>query len=197
MSQLLQRFNFHTSNVRLPASFLIIAIIFWVFDSALSPLFIYNKAAIEHGELWRLLSGHLLHTNVIHLLLNISAIALLWLLHDKHYKKHIYITLFIWCALFTSAGIYYLSSLDYYVGLSGVLHGVFVWGACKDIESKDKSGYLLFLGVWLKVAHEQYYGASADIAKLIEANVAIDAHLYGALGGLLFFGLLKVKSTLR
>jgi len=73
-----------------------------------------------------------------------------------------------------------------YVGLSGVLHGIFVFGAIMDIKSKDKTGYLLFIGVWLKIAHEQIYGASTDVSDLIEASVAVDAHLWGAIGGLLF-----------
>jgi membrane associated rhomboid family serine protease len=55
-----------------------------------------------------------------------------------------------------------------------------------DIRHRDKTGYLLFFGVWLKISHEQYYGASADVANLINATVAIDAHLWGAVGGLLF-----------
>ena len=46
--------------------------------------------------------------------------------------------------------------------------------------------HLLFLGVWLKIAHEQFYGASTDVSNLIEANIAVNAHLWGALGGLLF-----------
>ena len=81
---------------------------------------------------------------------------------------------------------YYNPSLTQYVGLSGVLHGIFVFGAIMDILSKDKTGYLLFIGVWLKIAHEQIYGASSGVSDLIEASVAIDAHLWGAVGGLLF-----------
>ncbi len=68
-----------------------------------------------------------------------------------------------------------------------------------DIRWGDKTGYLLFFGVWLKIAHEQYYGASTEVASLINANVAIDAHLWGALGGLVFsccyllFSIIKLR----
>ena len=55
-----------------------------------------------------------------------------------------------------------------------------------DIRHKEKTGYLLFIGVWLKIIHEQFFGPSDDIAELIGANVAIDAHLWGAIGGLIF-----------
>lgn len=159
----------------------------FIFDQQVSDLLVYNRILIEQGELWRLFTGHLLHTNGYHLLLNLSAILLLWALHGQFYQPINYSLLFVICALTTSLGLYVFSpDLHQYVGLSGVLHGVFVWGAVMDILNKEKTGYLLFIGVWLKIAHEQYYGASEDVAQLIGANVAIDAHLWGAIGGLLF-----------
>ena len=159
---------------------------FFIGDSA-TQVFIYHRDLIAQGEVWRLFTAHLLHTNSIHLLLNLAALTMLWALHGHFYTIKNSIALFMFCALFTSLGIFYATpSLIQYVGLSGVLHGVFVFGAIMDINAKDKSGYLLFIGVWLKIAHEQIYGASSDISDLIEANVAIDAHLWGAVSGLVF-----------
>lgn len=148
---------------------------------------IYQRTLISQGELWRLFTGHFLHTNSFHLLLNLAALVLLWALHGRFYTIKNYSALFFLCALSTSIGIYYYNpQLIQYVGLSGVLHGIFIFGAIMDIYSKDKTGYLLFIGVWLKIGHEQVYGASSDVSDLIEASVAVDAHLWGAVGGLLF-----------
>jgi len=159
----------------------------FIFDRQAAQLFIYNRDLISQGQLWRLFSGHFLHTNGYHLLLNLAAIVLLWALHGQFYQYLSYALLFIISALTTSLGLYLFSpDLHQYVGLSGVLHGIFVFGAIMDIHNKEKTGYLLFVGVWLKIIHEQYSGPSKDIAALIEANVAIDAHLWGAVGGLLF-----------
>lgn len=69
-----------------------------------------------------------------------------------------------------------------YTGLSGLLHGLIVWGALEDIKRKLTTGYLLLIGVWAKVLWEQYAGASADVAMLIDSRVAIEAHLFGAIG---------------
>ena len=158
-----------------------------VIGSAFTDFFVYQKQLLGQGEIWRLFTGHFLHTNIYHLLLNLAALIMLWLLHGRFYSTLNYTALFLLTALITSLGLYYFSpDLQQYVGLSGVLHGVFVFGALMDIRAKDKTGYLLFIGVWLKIAHEQIYGASTDISTLIAANVAIDAHLWGALGGLLF-----------
>ncbi|WDE03433.1 rhombosortase [Thalassomonas viridans] len=153
----------------------------------LSEMLVYHRNAVSQGELWRLLSGHFFHTNGYHLLLNLGAIALLAGLHSRYYRFSSYALLFMLSALGTSAGIYYFApDLSQYVGLSGVLHGVFIWGALMDIKHKDKTGYLLLFGICAKIAHEQFYGASTDIVNLIDANVAIDAHLWGAVSGLVF-----------
>jgi membrane associated rhomboid family serine protease len=44
----------------------------------------------------------------------------------------------------------------------------------------------MLIGVTIKLIHEQLVGANEQVSDLIEANVAIDAHLWGAIGGLLF-----------
>ncbi len=158
-----------------------------VIGSTFTDFFVYQRQLISQGEIWRLFTGHFLHTNIYHLLLNLAALIMLWLLHGRLYSQASYSLLFLLTALITSLGIYYFNlNLQQYVGLSGVLHGVFVFGALMDIHANDKTGYLLFIGVWLKIAHEQIYGASTDVSALIEASVAVDAHLWGALGGLLF-----------
>jgi len=155
--------------------------------NSFSQLWVYQRSSIAQGELWRLISGHLLHTNSYHLLFNLAALLLLWLLHGKFYTRVNFSLLFLFSALVTSAGIYYFNpELMQYVGLSGVLHGFFVFGAIMDIRAQDKTGYLLFIGLWIKVAHEQLYGASSAVSDLIEASVAIDAHLWGAISGLVF-----------
>lgn len=169
----------------------LIAIVAFVFEGLIgkefTDLFVYQRQLISQGELWRLLTGHFLHTNGYHLLLNIAALIMLWLLHGQFYNQKNYTLLLLICALTTSLGLYYFSpNLQQYVGLSGILHGIFVFGAIMDIRANDKTGYLLFIGVWLKIAHEQIYGASTDVSELIAASVAIDAHLWGALGGLFF-----------
>jgi rhomboid family GlyGly-CTERM serine protease len=178
---------FQCKHSSLPLLISLIALIAFIFDQQLSAQFVYHKSLISQGELWRVVSGHLFHTNGYHLALNISAVILLWALHGHFYSVGQYTGLFMTAALSTSLGIFWFSpQLQQYVGLSGILHGVFVWGAVMDINHKEKTGYLLFIGVWLKILHEQYYGASSDIAELIAAPVAVDAHLWGAVGGCLF-----------
>jgi rhomboid family GlyGly-CTERM serine protease len=170
----------------------------YFFGESFAQTLVYRKDLISQGEIWRLLSGHILHTNSYHLLLNLVALFMMWALHGRFYSIKNYISLFLFCSLTTCLGLYYFDpTLIQYVGLSGTLHGVFIFGALMDINAKDKTGYLLFIGAWAKIAYEQRYGASTDVISLIEANVAVNAHLWGAIGGLFFtivyLRLLKTK----
>ncbi len=75
------------------------------------------------------------------------------------------------------------SSIQIYVGLSGTLHGLFGLFALKEALNGRKSSWLLVLGLVTKVAWEQLIGPSSTTGELIDARVAIEAHLAGALAG--------------
>ena len=187
----LSSLSFSRQHIQVVSIIAILSVIAFIgefsFGESFTQTLVYQRQLIAQGEIWRLLSGHILHTNGFHLLLNLAALFMLWALHGRFYSIKNYTALFLFCAIVTSVGLYFFDpTLIQYVGLSGVLHGVFVFGALMDINGKDKTGYLLFLGVWLKIAHEQFYGASSDVSNLIEASVAVNAHLWGALSGLLF-----------
>ncbi|WP_371378713.1 rhombosortase [Thalassotalea aquiviva] len=171
----------------LPLIVLSLSLLVYLFAPYFESGLIYDKNLVNSAELWRLFTAHFVHTNFNHLLLNLAGLTMLWALHGDHYSHLHYFLALLTSALVCALGIYFYSpDIVRYVGLSGVLHGLFVWGAICDIQKGWRSGYLLFIGVWVKVIYEQIYGASADVEVLINANVAIDAHMWGALGGLLF-----------
>jgi rhomboid family GlyGly-CTERM serine protease len=167
-----------------PLLIVIISIILALTEPMSSNLFAYDRNQLNNFQWWRLITGHFLHTNTTHLLLNTTGLVLLWALHGHYYKIPRYLIQFWVLCLGTSIGLYcFAPQMQWYVGLSGVLHGLFVIGAYFDIRQKFKTGWLMLMGVWLKVIHEQIYGASEDVAELIAANVAIDAHLFGTITG--------------
>jgi rhomboid family GlyGly-CTERM serine protease len=171
-----------------PLLVFVLALIAFIFDGQISDQLIYNRNVVMADEYWRLITGHFFHSNANHFLLNAAAVALLWALHGQYYHHKNYLVVFLVSAIICSLGMYWFSGhIVLYVGLSGVLHGFFVWGALMDIKHKEKTGYLLLIGVIAKIIHEQAYGASAEVESLIGASVATDAHLYGAIGGLLAY----------
>jgi rhomboid family GlyGly-CTERM serine protease len=185
----------HPKHSLAPALVLLLACILYLFEPTSSHYLAFDRDKIQSLQWWRLLSGNFLHTNLNHLLLNACGLALLWALHGQYFTTKTYLIIFLLTSLSCTLGIYFFAErLSWYVGLSGTLHGLFVLGAYKDIRAGLKSGWLLLLGVWAKIAYEQGYGGNKDVAELIGASVAIEAHLYGALSGMLLLGYFLLRS---
>lgn len=137
-------------------------------------------------ELWRLFTGHFVHTNIWHLALNLAGLVLTWLLFFEHFtcKRMLFVTAV--CTFGLSLILLVTGNLlafVWYVGLSGTLHGIFAFALVLDISSKQLSTYALIILGLGKLMYEQLGGATADTAALIGANVAINAHLWGAVLG--------------
>lgn len=182
-----------------PLLIVIVSIILALTEPLSSNLLAYDRHQLNDFQWWRLITGHFIHTNTIHLWLNTLGLTLLWALHGHYYQTSRYLMIFLLLCLGTSVGLYlFAPQMQWYVGLSGVLHGLFVIGAYFDIQNNFKTGWLMLIGVWIKVIHEQIYGASEDVAQLIDANVAIDAHLFGSIAGMIiifyFFTVSKLQS---
>ncbi|MCH1932077.1 rhombosortase [Shewanella sp. A25] len=158
----------------------------------------FRRSGIEQFEWWRLITGNLLHTNHWHLLMNLGGLWAVVFLHHFHYNVRGLTALFLLLCLLEGIGLYLgFPKLLGYVGLSGMLHGLFTFGAVQDIRCKMRSGYLLLLGVIIKVGHEQWFGASDDVTEMIGARVATEAHLVGLICGLIcaFAFMLRKPST--
>ncbi len=182
-----------------PLLIIMVCIVLAILEPLSSNWLAYDTSQLHNFQWWRMLTAHFLHTNITHLLLNITGLTLLWALHGHYYKMSCYLSQFFVLCLGTSIGLYlFAGQMHWYVGLSGVLHGLFIIGAYLDIQNQFKTGWIMLLGVWLKVAYEQIYGASEEVAKLIEAHVAIDAHLFGTVTGsiiiLYYLGIKRLRT---
>ena len=177
---------FHRSGLAGPLYLWLAILAVSIFAPVMEPLLVYDRAAIARGEIWRLLSGHLTHTNLPHLLLNGAGLGLLWVLHGVHYRIWHFLGAVIVIGLGVGLGLFYgFPQTQVYLGFSGVLHGLIVWGGILDIRARWITGYLLVAGTWVKIGWEQWAGASAATSRLIDAVVAVDAHFLGALAGTL------------
>ncbi|QQX82546.1 rhombosortase [Shewanella sp. KX20019] len=155
-----------------------------LFYLGLDDLLAYRRELIIDGQWWRLFSGNFLHTNAWHLLMNLAGLWVILLLHEQHYSAKSLLILGVALSLMQGTGLLmFFPETKGYVGLSGMLHGLFVYGAVFDITKGLKTGYLLTLGVVLKVIYEQTFGASSEVTALIGARVATEAHLVGLVSG--------------
>lgn len=170
-----------------------ICIVAFLFDSEIGNLLEYDRQTLNEAQIWRFLSAHIAHTNGYHLVLNLAGLMLIWALHGEKYSFVTLLSLFSIIGCIISVGITFFSpELNRYVGLSGLLHGLFIFGACDDIKQGFKTGYLMVVGALIKVVHEQYIGPDLELGEKINAVVAIDAHLYGVIAGFTAFFLYQV-----
>lgn len=157
----------------------------------------YQRGTIGNGQLWRLFSGHLLHSNHWHLVMNLAGLLLAMLLHGHYYRALTLCWQWPFCALLISLALYFYSAdMAIYVGLSGLLHSMLTLGALRDIELHITSGWLLLAALLAKVGWEQWQGPDAQLAQLIEASVATEAHLYGVAAGLVAAALARLTQRI-
>lgn len=166
----------------IPLLFTLISCTLYLNQSVALGLFEFNRELISSGQFWRLLTANLLHTNGWHLLLNITGLLLLSQLFGQYFSQsRLLIFSLINCCAVGILLYFFNPEIHYYVGLSGFLHGLFVMGCLEEISRGIRFSYLLLLGVSAKIIHEQLVGSPAQLSELIDASVAVDAHLYGAL----------------
>jgi len=79
------------------------------------------------------------------------------------------------------------SHLLYYVGLSGVLHAMFIVGCLYDLRTGRWDSKLLLILIITKLLWEQWYGPLPGSEKTAGGSVVVDAHLFGALMGLITY----------
>jgi len=144
----------------------------------------FDRTLIAGGEIWLLFSGHFVHLNWTHWALNMAGLALVAFFFSAYASLRQWLWVLFCAALISGLGIYWRDpDLQTYVGLSGVLHGLFIFGAVREIRHYPASGYVLLALLLGKLAWEANYGPLPGSEALTRGRVATDAHLYGALGG--------------
>ena len=136
----------------------------------------WQLTSIEHGQWWRILTGNFTHTNFPHLLMNLAALWLCGFIFKPQSRQLVLVSIGV--SIFVGLCLLF-SSLTSYVGLSGTLHGLFAFFALKEALEGRRSSWILFIAVIAKVTWEQTFGPAAETAQLINAKVAIQAHLAG------------------
>ena len=172
----------------LPITIVFIVTFIGLFGSDVQLWLRFDRNAILSGEVWRLFTGHLAHLSWAHLAMNLLGLALVWGLFDRHLptKRWFHVM------LFGGFGISLLllvvdSHLLYYVGLSGVLHAMFIVGCLYDLRTGRWDSKLLLILIIAKLLWEQWYGPLPGSEKTAGGSVVVDAHLFGALMGLITY----------
>jgi rhomboid family GlyGly-CTERM serine protease len=143
----------------------------------------YERTGLANYQWWRLLSAHLVHLSWEHVLLNCAGLVLLWALFAREYSPRRWLWILSVSVLSIDAGLWFLRpGVDWYLGASGVLHGVLAAGACALYRRGETMGAVLLLVLVVKMVYEQQSGSSVFAGDL---PLVPDAHLLGTLGGLI------------
>ena len=168
----------------LPATVIGVSGLLALFGETGRALLRFDRAAIGDGEVWRLVSGHFVHLGTPHLLLNAAGLVLVWYLFGRDMRVTGWLTVLVLGIAAISGGLWVLDPrLGWYVGLSGVLHGMLAAGIAASVSTSRTDALLLAILLAAKLAYEQIAGPLPGSENSAGGPVVVDAHLYGALAG--------------
>ena len=145
----------------------------------------YQSDWFSRTEYWRVFSAHWVHFNWQHLLLNAVGLTLCMGIASPQWPMWKWVIYQLTIALGISL-LFTLNNpqLQWYVGYSGVLFGVYLLAAV-DLYSRDRIiALLLGSAISIKVILEQTSSLKITTSEFIGTPVVTDAHLYGLLLGL-------------
>ncbi len=167
-----------------PLAISLLALLFSLLPDAWQGALQYQRAAVLSGEIWRLLSAHLTHLNLPHLLMNLAGLWLIWLLFLSHEKTLPMCLIVFTLLLGTALGLLLLhQEITWYRGLSGALHGLLLLALLRQRAWRTLSGILLLILFCAKLLWEQIFGPATGSESMIEGRVIVESHLYGTLSG--------------
>jgi rhomboid family GlyGly-CTERM serine protease len=146
----------------------------------------YDRELIADGEVWRLLSGHIAHLGWPHFLMNGAGLLLIWYLVATQFRLREWLLITALVVAGIDLGFWLLQpQLIWYVGLSGVLHGLLAAGSVSGLRSRHSEYWLIAAFLLGKLVYEQWLGPLPGSEGTAGGNVIVAAHLYGAVSGAL------------
>lgn len=160
----------------------------------------YDRPAIAGGQWFRLFTGNLVHLpgNTVewngwhfhgpwHLFLNELGLLVLVLLCPERLPLLVWLRRTVLLCLGMSLGLYFFApDLTWYVGLSGVLHGLFVLGLVPQAVKKDLVALGCLLYLLGKLGYELIAGAPVSDEHAIGGKVALESHLWGSISAVVY-----------
>jgi len=149
--------------------------------------FQFTRVDIDAGQWWRFLTGNFVHLTWRHFAMNTLALVAIYALYSNCLKLNSMVFIFLLSCLSVTMGIWIFSpELQWYVGLSGALHGLLITLIIIDyVKNKYVLNIVLLLAVMTKLVWEGMMGPMPGSESTAGGPVVVQAHLYGFMGGLL------------
>ena len=168
---------------------LLIAFAVYIFGGPAPEELVFDRQAIMQGELWRLFTGHWVHADLEHLAWNLVALGILGgMIETSLGHIRFYQALLAGMCLVNAWLWWFMPSLDFYCGLSGILNTLlFVILIDGWQRSRNFIFPLIAVGATAKIGFELFQ--SSAIFTNTSWPAVPEAHLAGALAAviLLFY----------
>lgn len=150
----------------------------------------YDRTAILGGQLWRLLTGHLVHLGWVHYALNTVGVCLCLLLAPALFRGRWWWLQLMMLALGISLLLLVFEPrLPNYAGLSGVVYGLLMLGLAPQARA-DKFVAVCLVALLAWMGWQLLVGPAAAEEKMIGGRIVGTAHLFGVMiaGAMLVLG---------
>ena len=160
-----------------------------VINDHLNGIFSYHRAGFFKYFYYQWLTPSLVHYSWMHWLLNIlNLLAIVFIFYRVWSAKRLLIVFTI-SSVFIIVSLYIFDpDINSYVGMSGVLYTLAIYGALKNLKYDRLVSILVLIYVVLKLFFDDTINhlMGVDIA-LLGLNVVHEVHWYGAVAGILMY----------
>ncbi len=146
----------------------------------------YQHNAVDNAEIWRILTANLCHSNWYHLLLNMLGLLIMDFILKPVLSEMVRIKLLLVTMIGNVLLLHFFVNLNWYVGLSGALHGYLFAGALLSWRDAKKINALILIILSGKVVIENIWQINSSTESLIGTNVVEEAHLFGVVIAITF-----------
>ena len=144
----------------------------------------FDRSLVSDFQYWRLLSGHFVHLGTSHFVLNAAGLLLVWHLVGRQLSARQWLFVGFGSIFSIDLGFWLFEpQLTWYVGLSGLLHGVLAAGIVAGWTKDRPMAQVLAFMIIAKLAYEQFVGPLPGSEASSGGSVVVASHLYGAVGG--------------
>jgi rhomboid family GlyGly-CTERM serine protease len=170
---------------------LVLLFVLFAFWPQSQELLSYRREAISAGEFWRVFTGHFVHLNLAHALLNSAGTLLLAFFLSREISRRDWWTVVLIAPFIISLGLWLKQpGLMGYVGFSGVLQGLIYFGVIRLLPVMPALASVVLAVLIGRQFWEQTGAYDPNyLQSVIHGRVMPDAHLFGALTGLVLGGL--------
>lgn len=147
----------------------------------------YDRIAVDQGQWWRLVTANFVHLGGWHLFLNVLSLALLVALCPDRLSPMEWLRRVLLIGLGMSLGLHwFVPGLATYVGLSGLIYGLFALGLGRQALAGDRIAIASVVFLACRIIWELTIGAPESEQQLIGGGVVAESHLSGVVSALLY-----------